>query len=59
MNWTELLAKLPGMSERELKGAIREEASRDSPRASHMARMHTRYGKLRNARERKELLRGV
>lgn len=59
MNWTELVAKLPDMTERELKEAIREEASRDSPRASHLARMHTRYGKLRNARERSELLRRV
>jgi len=59
MNWTELIAKLPHMTERELKDAIAEEARRDSPRVSHMARMHTRYGKLRNARERKALLRGV
>jgi len=58
MNWTELIAKLPHMTERELKDAIAAEAAGEA-RASHLARMHTRYGKLRNARERKALLRGV
>jgi hypothetical protein len=59
MNWTDLVAKLPRMTEREIEAAIAEEAKRDSPRASHLARMHTRYGKLRNARERAALLRRV
>jgi len=56
VNWTELIAKLPGMTERELKDAIAAEAAGEA-RASHLARLHTRYGKLRNARERRELLR--
>ena len=59
MNWTDLVAKLPRMTEREIEAAIAEEAKRDSPRVSHMARMHARYSKLRAARERKALLRGV
>lgn len=58
MNWTELVAKLPRMTERELKDAIAAEA-KGPERASHLARMHARYSKLRAARERRELLRGV
>lgn len=56
--WTDLVARLPHMTERELKEAIREEAN-GAARASHLARMHARYSKLRTARERKALLRRV
>lgn len=54
--WTDLVRRLPSMTEAELKVEIAKEAARDEPRASHLTRMHTRYGKLRNARERRALL---
>ena len=57
MTWTELVAKLPYMTEAELTAAIAVEARRDEPRASHLTRMHMRLCKLRAARERRELLR--
>jgi hypothetical protein len=54
--WTELVARLPKMTEQELKAAIEAEANGEA-RASHLARLHARYSKLRAARERRELLR--
>jgi hypothetical protein len=56
MTWTELVAKLPHMTEAELKAEIAKEAQRGDPRASHLTRMHMRLCKLRAARERRELL---
>jgi len=56
MNWTELHARLPKMTEADLRAAIQEEANGPA-RASHLTRMHTRLCKLRAARERRELLR--
>lgn len=56
--WTDLIDRLGRMTERELQAAIAVEASRPEPRASHLARLHARYSKLRAARERKALLRG-
>jgi hypothetical protein len=55
--WTDLVERLPSMSEAELKDAIDAEARRDEPRASHLTRLHMRYSKVRAARERAELLR--
>jgi hypothetical protein len=55
--WTDLVERLPSMSEAELKAAIDAEARRDEPRASHLTRLHMRYSKVRAARERAELLR--
>lgn len=55
MNWTELIARLPRMTERELKDAIAAEAAGEA-RASHLYRLHARYGKLRAIRERRQLL---
>jgi hypothetical protein len=55
--WTDLVERLPSMSEAELAAAIAAEARRDEPRASHLTRLHMRYSKVRAARERAELLR--
>ncbi len=55
--WTDLVERLPSMSEAELAAAIAAEARRDEPRASHLIRLHMRYSKVRAARERAELLR--
>jgi hypothetical protein len=57
--WTDLVKRLPSMTEAELTAAIAAEAKLDEPRASHLARMHARYSKLRAARERRDLLRRV
>jgi hypothetical protein len=57
MTWTDLVRRLPDMTEAELKAEIAKEAQRDEPRASHLTRMHMRLCKLRAARERRELLR--
>ena len=56
MTWTELVAKLPYMTEAEIVAKIAKEAQRDNLRASHLTRMHMRLCKLRAARERRELL---
>lgn len=58
-DWTDMIERLPSMTEADLDAAIRAEAGRDEPRASHLTRMHMRYSKLRAIRERRELLRGV
>jgi hypothetical protein len=55
--WTDLVRRLPDMTEAELMAEIAAEARRDDPRASHLTRMHMRLCKLRAARERRELLR--
>jgi hypothetical protein len=55
--WTDMVERLPSMSEVELKDAIDAEARRDEPRASHLTRLHMRYSKVRAASERAELLR--
>ncbi len=55
--WTDLVERLPSMSEAELAAAIAAEARRDEPRASYLTRLHMRYSKVRAARERRELLR--
>jgi hypothetical protein len=57
MTWTDLVRRLPDMTEAELTAEIAAEARRDDPRASHLTRMHMRLCKLRAARERRELLR--
>ncbi len=57
MTWTDLVRRLPDMTEAELKAEIAAEVRRDDPRASHLTRMHMRLCKLRAARERRELLR--
>ncbi len=55
--WTDLVERLPSMTEAELKAAIDAEAKRPEPRASHLTRLHMRFSKVRAARERRELLR--
>jgi hypothetical protein len=54
--WTDLVRRLPTMTEDELRAAMAKEAAGEA-RASYMVRMHARLCKLRAGRERRELLR--
>lgn len=55
-NWDLLNDHVNDMSEKELQAAINVEVSYDR-RKHFLIRLHARYCKLRNARERTELLR--
>jgi hypothetical protein len=57
MNWKDLNARLGDMTEAELLGFLNHEVC-TSQRATHIVRLHQRYCKLRDAREREEALAG-
>jgi hypothetical protein len=58
LNWTELNVQISGMSEKQVMRMIEVELATHR-RASHLTRLHQRYCKLRDARERDEILSGA
>jgi hypothetical protein len=56
-SWKEMMAKLPTLNEMELAVAINTEAS-TYRRAAVIKRLHQRYAKLRNQRERDAIIAG-
>lgn len=56
-SWKDLIAKLPSLTEDELREAINLEVSLYK-RKNFISRMHMRYAKLHAAREREALLAG-
>jgi hypothetical protein len=58
LNWTELNEQISGMTEKQVWKLIEAELT-SLCRASHLTRLHQRYCKLRDARERSEILSGA
>ena len=58
LNWTELNVQISGMSEKQVMRMIEVELATHR-RASHLTRLHQRFCKLRDARERDEILAGA
>jgi len=56
-SWKEMMSKLPTLNEQELQVAINAEVS-TYRRAPVIGRLHQRYAKLRNQRERAQLIAG-
>ena len=55
LTWRELLAKMPGMGENDIKDLLMEEHAARR-RVTVMLRLHQRFCMLRAERERKELM---